>query len=62
MFVDAVHYAPHGLLDVRDLDCDFLACSPYKFFGPHMGILYGRAQLMGRELKPFKVILSNFFF
>ncbi len=37
MFVDAVHYAPHGLIDVTALDCDFLACSPYKFFGPHMG-------------------------
>ncbi len=37
MFIDAVHYAPHGPIDVRALDCDFLACSPYKFFGPHMG-------------------------
>ena len=41
-FVDAVHYTPHGPLDVRALDCDFLACSPYKFFGPHLGILYGK--------------------
>ncbi|MGB7026932.1 MAG: aminotransferase class V-fold PLP-dependent enzyme, partial [Candidatus Acidiferrum sp.] len=41
MFVDAVHYAPHGPIDVRALDCDFLVCSPYKFFGPHMGTLYG---------------------
>ena len=43
MFIDAVHYAPHGPIDVRALDCDFLACSPYKFFGPHMGTLYGNA-------------------
>jgi len=39
-FIDAVHYVPHGLTDVKDLDCDFLVCSPYKFFGPHMGTLY----------------------
>ena len=42
MFIDAVHYAPHGLIDVQALDCDFLVCSPYKFFGPHMGTLYGK--------------------
>jgi cysteine desulfurase family protein (TIGR01976 family) len=41
-FVDAVHYAPHALVDVRALGCDFLACSPYKFYGPHLGVLYGR--------------------
>eukprot|EP00435_Cladocopium_sp_Y103_P013254 s2287_g3.t1 len=41
-FVDAVHYAPHGHLDVQSISCDFLACSPYKFFGPHAGVLYGR--------------------
>lgn len=40
--VDAVHYAPHHLVDVREIDCDFLACSPYKFYGPHLGVLYGR--------------------
>jgi cysteine desulfurase family protein (TIGR01976 family) len=45
-FVDAVHYAPHALVDVRDLDCDFLACSAYKFYGPHVGILYGKADLL----------------
>jgi cysteine desulfurase family protein (TIGR01976 family) len=44
--VDAVHYAPHGLIDVRDWDCDFLACSAYKFYGPHIGILYGRHELL----------------
>ena len=53
-FVDAVHYAPHGPLDVRAIGCDFLACSPYKFFGPHLGVLYGRREHLGR-LRPFKV-------
>lgn len=42
VFVDAVHYAPHALVDVRALDCDFLACSPYKFYGPHTGVLFGK--------------------
>lgn len=46
IFVDAVHYAPHELVDVRALDCDFLACSAYKFYGPHLGILYGRHDLL----------------
>lgn len=46
IFVDAVHYAPHELIDVRALDCDFLACSAYKFYGPHLGILYGRQDLL----------------
>ena len=41
-FVDAVHYAPHQLVDVRAWGCDFLACSAYKFYGPHVGVLYGR--------------------
>lgn len=45
-FVDAVHYAPHHLVDVRDFECDFLACSAYKFYGPHVGILYGRHELL----------------
>jgi cysteine desulfurase family protein (TIGR01976 family) len=43
-FVDAVHYAPHRLVDVRAIGCDFLACSAYKFYGPHIGVLYGRAE------------------
>ena len=42
VFVDAVHYAPHELVDVRAMGCDFLACSAYKFYGPHVGVLYGR--------------------
>ena len=45
-FVDAVHYAPHKLVDVKDWNCDFLACSAYKFYGPHIGILFGRGQLL----------------
>ena len=53
-FIDAVHYAPHGTIDVRELDCDFLACSPYKFFGPHMGCIYGKRDLLMR-FRPFKV-------
>ena len=43
-FVDAVQYAPHGLIDVKELGCDFLACSAYKFFGPHSGQIYGRRE------------------
>jgi cysteine desulfurase family protein (TIGR01976 family) len=54
MFVDAVHYAPHGPIDVRVLDCDFLVCSPYKFFGPHMGTLYGKKEHLLR-FTPYKV-------
>jgi cysteine desulfurase family protein (TIGR01976 family) len=46
VFIDAVHYAPHTLVDVRDLDCDFLACSVYKFYGPHVGVLYGKRALI----------------
>jgi len=46
VFVDAVHYAPHTLVDVRAFDCDFLACSPYKFYGPHTGVLFGRKALI----------------
>ena len=53
-YIDAVHYAPHGPIDVRDLDCDFLACSTYKFFGPHMGVLYGKREHLAR-LQPYKV-------
>jgi cysteine desulfurase family protein (TIGR01976 family) len=53
-FIDAVHYAPHGPIDVRAVGCDFLACSAYKFFGPHQGILYGRRELLDC-LRPYKV-------
>lgn len=54
VFVDAVHYAPHGPIDVRALDCDFLACSTYKFFGPHVGAIYGKCAHLER-LRPYKV-------
>jgi cysteine desulfurase family protein (TIGR01976 family) len=47
VFVDAVHFAPHRLVDVRTLGCDFLACSAYKFYGPHLGVLYGRKDRLG---------------
>ena len=53
-YIDAVHYAPHGPIDVRNLDCDFLVCSSYKFFGPHMGVLYGKREHLKR-LQPYKV-------
>jgi cysteine desulfurase family protein (TIGR01976 family) len=53
-YIDAVHYAPHGPIDVRALDCDFLACSTYKFFGPHMGVLYGKREHLKR-LTPYKL-------
>ncbi|HMI51949.1 MAG TPA: cysteine desulfurase-like protein [Candidatus Saccharimonadales bacterium] len=58
MFVDAVHFGPHGSIDVRAIDCDFLVCSPYKFFGPHMGALYGKRQHL-QQLKPYKVRPSS---
>jgi cysteine desulfurase family protein (TIGR01976 family) len=54
VYLDAVHYAPHGLIDVKELDCDFLVCSPYKFFGPHMGTLFGKRQHLQR-FRPYKV-------
>jgi cysteine desulfurase family protein (TIGR01976 family) len=53
-YIDAVHYTPHGPIDVRALDCDFLVCSSYKFFGPHMGILYGKREHLQR-LRPYKL-------
>jgi cysteine desulfurase family protein (TIGR01976 family) len=53
-YLDAVHYAPHGPIDVRALECDFLVCSTYKFFGPHMGVLYGKREHLKR-LRPYKV-------
>ena len=53
-FVDAVHSAPHSLIDVVDLDCDFLACSAYKFFGPHVGLLWGRRDLL-EKLEVYKL-------
>lgn len=54
VYIDAVQYAPHGPIDVQKLGCDFLVCSSYKFFGPHMGVLYGRYDLLDR-LTAYKV-------
>jgi cysteine desulfurase family protein (TIGR01976 family) len=54
IYIDAVHYGPHGSIDVKALDCDFLVCSPYKFFGPHMGTLYGKKEHLAR-FQPYKV-------
>jgi cysteine desulfurase family protein (TIGR01976 family) len=54
VFLDAVHYAPHLLMDVTAWDCDFLCCSAYKFFGPHVGVLYGKRELL-EDLPAYKV-------
>jgi cysteine desulfurase family protein (TIGR01976 family) len=54
VFVDAVHYVAHGPIDVRVLECDFLTCSAYKFFGPHVGVLYAKREHLDR-LRPYKV-------
>ena len=54
VYLDAVHYGPHGLIDVVDWGCDFLACSNYKFFGPHLGVLWGKREYL-EELSAFKV-------
>jgi cysteine desulfurase family protein (TIGR01976 family) len=53
-WADAVHYAPHGPIDVANLGVDVLLCSPYKFFGPHLGLAYGREELL-RSWRPYKV-------
>jgi cysteine desulfurase family protein (TIGR01976 family) len=53
-WADAVHYAPHGPIDADDLGVDVLVCSPYKFFGPHLGVAYGRAELL-ESWRPYKV-------
>ncbi|RWD36072.1 cysteine desulfurase-like protein [Mesorhizobium sp.] len=58
VYVDAVQFAPHGLVDVQGLGCDFLVCSAYKFFGPHMGILWGRRDLID-TLRPYKCRCSS---
>jgi cysteine desulfurase family protein (TIGR01976 family) len=54
LWVDAVHYAPHGSIDVQALGCDFLVCSAYKFFGPHAGVVWGREDLL-KKLHAYKV-------
>lgn len=53
-YIDAVHYAPHGRIHVADMGCDFLTCSAYKFFGPHVGIMFGREELL-ESIRPFKL-------
>ncbi len=53
-YIDAVHYAPHGPIDVQATGCDFLVCSAYKFFGPHVGVLYGRREHL-ETLPAYKV-------
>jgi cysteine desulfurase family protein (TIGR01976 family) len=53
-WVDAVHYGPHGPIDVQAVDADVLVCSPYKFYGPHLGLAYGRADLL-ESWRPYKV-------
>jgi len=58
-FVDAVHHAPHALIDVADLDCDLLVCSAYKFYGPHVGILFGRHELLSELDVPRLPSASN---
>lgn len=57
-YVDAVQFAPHGLVDVQAIGCDFLACSAYKFFGPHMGVVWGRRQVL-EELEAYKCRCSS---
>ena len=57
-YVDAVQFAPHGVIDVQALDCDFLVCSAYKFFGPHLGVLYGRRSVL-EILDPYKCRCSD---
>ena len=60
-YIDAVHYAPHGSIDVRALDCDFLACSTYKFFGPHMGVSMASASIFSAcSLTRFAPIPTRF--
>lgn len=54
LYVDAVHYAPHRAIDVQEIDCDFLVCSAYKFFGPHVGVVWGKQHLL-EELTAYKV-------
>jgi cysteine desulfurase family protein (TIGR01976 family) len=53
-WVDAVHYGPHGPIDVQDVDADVLVCSPYKFYGPHLGLAFGKRELL-ESWRPYKV-------
>lgn len=58
VYVDAVQFAPHGFVDVAEIGCDFLACSAYKFFGPHLGIVWGRREVLDL-LVPYKLRCST---
>jgi cysteine desulfurase family protein (TIGR01976 family) len=58
LWVDAVHYAPHGPIDMQTLGCDFLVCSAYKFFGPHVGVLWGRGELL-EAIQPYQIRPAN---
>ena len=58
LLLDAVHYAPHFSIDVKSLDCDFLICSAYKFYGPHVGLLYSRPGLLD-TLDPDRLIVQE---
>lgn len=58
VYVDAVQFAPHGFVDVGQIGCDFLACSAYKFFGPHLGIVWGRREVLD-SLVPYKLRCST---
>ena len=58
LWVDAVHYAPHGPIDAQALGCDFLVCSAYKFFGPHVGVLWGKSSLL-EQLQAYKLRPAN---
>ena len=58
VFIDAVHIAPHRLIDVKQIGCDFLACSTYKFFGPHIGVLWAKAEIL-ESLEAYKVRPSS---
>jgi cysteine desulfurase family protein (TIGR01976 family) len=70
LFVDAVHYAPHGPIDVQDLDCDYMVCSGYKIFAPHMGFLWGKKAALDAlptfredfipDKVPFKIEVGTF--
>jgi cysteine desulfurase family protein (TIGR01976 family) len=65
VWVDAVHYAPHRPIDVQSIDCDFLVCSAYKFFGPHVGVLWGKQRLLEKlaayKVRPATAALPNKF-
>jgi len=56
--IDAVHYAPHKVIDVKDIDTDYMVCSAYKFFGPHMGVMYAKGEAL-EKLRTFRVLADD---